>query len=118
MNCLLKGFSFFVWYCVQFTRYVAILLNWGLLNPNSSFARIFKLFNATKNELAGPFIKNRFNHLFPYPHSIEVLGGGDYLHHVSVLVSLLVKSFFLIETLGIFMTKAVSSGKFILKRLC
>ena len=24
------GFSFFVWYCVQFTRFAAILLNWGL----------------------------------------------------------------------------------------
>ena len=23
------GFNFFVWYCVQLTRFVAILLNWG-----------------------------------------------------------------------------------------
>ena len=24
-----RGFSFFVWYCVQLTRFVAILLIWG-----------------------------------------------------------------------------------------
>ena len=24
-----SGFSFFIWYCVQLTRFVAILLNWG-----------------------------------------------------------------------------------------
>ena len=26
---LFLGFSFFVWYCVQLTRFVAILFNWG-----------------------------------------------------------------------------------------
>ena len=29
LNSQSHGFSFFVWYCVQLTRFVAILLNWG-----------------------------------------------------------------------------------------
>ena len=39
-------------------------------------------------------------------YSLIVSWGEGYLHHVSVLISLLVKSFFLIETLFV-MTKAV-----------
>ena len=39
------GFSFFVWYCVQLTRFVAVLLNWAHVDLASTKLRNYPCFN-------------------------------------------------------------------------